>query len=180
MINCGCWLNSFHLRNEKCYTLTTNNNITGICASTFDVVVKDDHGCLITSTETVNEPSEVTFTSAETPSTCSDPNGEITITASGGTIGYTYSIDNGATYVGGNNFTGLTAGTYDLMVLDNNGCPASGIQTVTDMASPSITMVTKTDPLCKDRKSTRLNSSHVRISYAVFCLKKKNREQDTR
>src|SRR5690554_7043436 len=25
----------------------------------------------------------------------------------------------------------------------------------------------------KDRKSTRLNSSHVRISYAVFCLKKK-------
>src|SRR5690349_23528702 len=26
----------------------------------------------------------------------------------------------------------------------------------------------------KDRKSTRLNSSHVEISYAVFCLKKKN------
>src|SRR3989442_3000742 len=28
-----------------------------------------------------------------------------------------------------------------------------------------------------DRKSTRLNSSHVRISYAVFCLKKKNKEK---
>src|SRR3989442_8132152 len=28
-------------------------------------------------------------------------------------------------------------------------------------------------PGCRDRKSTRLNSSHVRISYAVFCLKKK-------
>src|SRR5438067_7331240 len=27
----------------------------------------------------------------------------------------------------------------------------------------------------KDRKSTRLNSSHVSISYAVFCLKKKSR-----
>src|SRR5690554_1945702 len=27
--------------------------------------------------------------------------------------------------------------------------------------------------LLEDRKSTRLNSSHVRISYAVFCLKKK-------
>src|SRR5690606_39716917 len=26
---------------------------------------------------------------------------------------------------------------------------------------------------CLDRKSTRLNSSHVKISYAVFCLKKK-------
>src|SRR5690606_41170984 len=28
------------------------------------------------------------------------------------------------------------------------------------------------DVLLKDRKSTRLNSSHVKISYAVFCLKK--------
>src|SRR5439155_20882764 len=29
------------------------------------------------------------------------------------------------------------------------------------------------DDLAQDRKSTRLNSSHVAISYAVFCLKKK-------
>src|SRR5436305_12050459 len=31
----------------------------------------------------------------------------------------------------------------------------------------------------RDRKSTRLNSSHVRISYAVFCLKKKNHKRRT-
>src|SRR2546429_4044080 len=31
-----------------------------------------------------------------------------------------------------------------------------------------------TPPGCGDRKSTRLNSSHGYISYAVFCLKKKN------
>src|SRR5436305_8715016 len=31
----------------------------------------------------------------------------------------------------------------------------------------------------RDRKSTRLNSSHVRISYAVFCLKKKKPEITT-
>src|SRR5256884_5983316 len=30
---------------------------------------------------------------------------------------------------------------------------------------------------CRDRKSTRLNSSHGYISYAVFCLKKKNNTQ---
>src|SRR5689334_24655786 len=29
----------------------------------------------------------------------------------------------------------------------------------------------------RDRKSTRLNSSHSSISYAVFCLKKKNKKQ---
>src|SRR3712207_6853420 len=31
------------------------------------------------------------------------------------------------------------------------------------------------DDPARDRKSTRLNSSHANISYAVFCLKKKNR-----
>src|SRR3712207_7523504 len=32
----------------------------------------------------------------------------------------------------------------------------------------------ETLPYAGDRKSTRLNSSHANISYAVFCLKKKN------
>src|SRR3712207_7838776 len=31
----------------------------------------------------------------------------------------------------------------------------------------------------RDRKSTRLNSSHANISYAVFCLKKKNKIHST-
>src|SRR5215471_7799950 len=31
---------------------------------------------------------------------------------------------------------------------------------------------------CGDRKSTRLNSSHVEISYAVFCLKKKKKQEN--
>src|SRR5206468_12466406 len=33
-------------------------------------------------------------------------------------------------------------------------------------------------PTGSDRKSTRLNSSHDQISYAVFCLKKKNTDRD--
>src|SRR3712207_8939074 len=33
--------------------------------------------------------------------------------------------------------------------------------------------------LDQDRKSTRLNSSHANISYAVFCLKKKKTEENT-
>src|SRR5438477_9497407 len=33
------------------------------------------------------------------------------------------------------------------------------------------------DYVCRDRKSTRLNSSHMSISYAVFCLKKKKNKR---
>src|SRR2546422_7430945 len=35
-------------------------------------------------------------------------------------------------------------------------------------------------PPCRDRKSTRLNSSHGYISYAVFCLKKKKHDPELR
>src|SRR5204863_6541340 len=46
---------------------------------------------------------------------------------------------------------------------------------VVDVAAFQLVLVGKTDRM-KDRKSTRLNSSHVEISYAVFCLKKKNNQ----
>src|SRR5690606_40143474 len=38
----------------------------------------------------------------------------------------------------------------------------------------NLNQIEKAKTSLKDRKSTRLNSSHVKISYAVFCLKKKN------
>src|SRR5690349_22444614 len=41
------------------------------------------------------------------------------------------------------------------------------------MESPRSQVRSQTDRYASDRKSTRLNSSHVEISYAVFCLKKK-------
>src|SRR5256885_3454560 len=43
-----------------------------------------------------------------------------------------------------------------------------------DRAGPA-----RRQPAVGDRKSTRLNSSHLVISYAVFCLKKKNRSVET-
>src|SRR5688572_31220343 len=39
---------------------------------------------------------------------------------------------------------------------------------------PSPTLLMSVAERSQDRKSTRLNSSHCQISYAVFCLKKKN------
>src|SRR3712207_7199798 len=38
-------------------------------------------------------------------------------------------------------------------------------------------VVTGSGTVSEDRKSTRLNSSHANISYAVFCLKKKKTQQ---
>src|SRR2546430_10313345 len=61
-------------------------------------------------------------------------------------------------------FAGLPA--VDRSGPSENGGPGSGLREEGKaIAAPG------------DRKSTRLNSSHSQISYAVFCLKKKNSQQ---
>src|SRR3712207_6874521 len=45
---------------------------------------------------------------------------------------------------------------------------------VSGTAEPFLGLRLHIDESLSDRKSTRLNSSHANISYAVFCLKKKN------
>src|SRR2546421_2352389 len=52
---------------------------------------------------------------------------------------------------------------------------ASSWPTTRSCSRSSILRSFETSPSRRDRKSTRLNSSHDQISYAVFCLKKKNR-----
>src|SRR5438445_10202126 len=52
--------------------------------------------------------------------------------------------------------------------------PQSHATSCSDRCSPSCVRAIST-MRSRDRKSTRLNSSHANISYAVFCLKKKNK-----
>src|SRR5437899_8117565 len=51
--------------------------------------------------------------------------------------------------------------------------PDSSLPTMTDRV-PMLVEAESRIGMSRDRKSTRLNSSHLGISYAVFCLKKKN------
>src|SRR5690606_41008279 len=52
----------------------------------------------------------------------------------------------------------------------NAGYNAHDLALISHIAIHTVTAI---DRVRRDRKSTRLNSSHVKISYAVFCLKKK-------
>src|SRR2546427_912012 len=47
------------------------------------------------------------------------------------------------------------------------------------LTAPNVSLTTETLGAVRDRKSTRLNSSHSQISYAVFCLKKKKKRTNT-
>src|SRR3712207_7633169 len=78
-------------------------------------------------------------------------------------------------------FRSIDAATDKLVATVEAG---AGLHTITFTPDGKLAYVTKSaadtvsaidaDKLAKDRKSTRLNSSYANISYAVFCLKKKN------
>src|SRR3712207_8812669 len=66
----------------------------------------------------------------------------------------------------------LTENSPSIDVLDREGLLAPLDQATLDQVGAQYRPATGN---WTDRKSTRLNSSHANISYAVFCLKKKNK-----
>src|SRR5690349_23702903 len=63
-------------------------------------------------------------------------------------------------------------------VVESRGQPCALTKFDTSVCSCASLM--QTEVALSDRKSTRLNSSHVEISYAVFCLKKKKKNINNR
>jgi gliding motility-associated-like protein len=129
-------------------TFSPDSTLIGLCAGNHTVVVKDVNNCQISAVQIITEPTAVTYSAVVTPSTCGNPNGVIDITANGGTPGFTYSTDGGATFVAGNNFSGLAANTYAIDVQDNNGCHVTGSEIVANQASPVINSLFATNLLC--------------------------------
>src|SRR5690606_11456608 len=73
--------------------------------------------------------------------------GDLNITASGGLAPLQYSIDNGVTFQATGTFTNQTAGIYNIVVEDANGCQVSQQTTLTD--PPVLAYVpVNTDLLC--------------------------------
>jgi len=129
-------------------TFNVTNNLTGFCAGTYNIIVKDANNCSTSSSQVITQPTPVSFTSALTPSTCGLANGEIDITATGGVGGYTYSNNNGATTGAANVFTGLVPAVYNLVVTDANGCAVTSQETILDLSSPVLNGIVAVEPLC--------------------------------
>src|SRR5438128_7507803 len=73
--------------------------------------------------------------------------------------------------------------SFSLLTLITGGCQPDapiGVPVLAARVEPKPPNVLRDAIAFLDRKSTRLNSSHGSISYAVFCLKKKTRKRPAR
>jgi len=117
---------------------------TGLSAGTYDLSVTDDNGCEATTSITITEPTAITIAESYSNISCNGlTDGSIDITVSGGTVAgdYTYSwttADGDGLIADAADQTGLSAGTYDLTVTDDNGCEATTSITITEPAAIAI------------------------------------------
>lgn len=124
---------------------TGTNTVTGLSALTYDVMVTDANGCTATDQYMLTEPTSISLTMGSAASSCGNNDGQVSVTASGGTDGitYTYSwIDfTSGLPVGSGNATetGVPAGTYEVTVTDLNGCTATDQVTISDIGGPTVT-----------------------------------------
>ncbi|MDH4473213.1 MAG: gliding motility-associated C-terminal domain-containing protein [Fluviicola sp.] len=123
---------------------------TALASALYTITITDAQNCVITSDYTVGlMPNPVIDLVTPVNATCNLANASITINASGGTGSFHYSIDNGVLMNSGlNTFTNLSAGTYDIIVLDDAGCSATSSIIITDSPVPVINSIVTVDPTC--------------------------------
>jgi len=113
---------------------------------------------IFTDTVFVKKLSPSITNLAKTDPTCT-PDGTITVTGAGGTPPLSYSINGGTTYQASNVFTGLSGGTYTVIIRDGLGC-ISAVQTITLAPVNSLTQtVTTTDANCTTSGSITITAS---------------------
>ncbi|MBL7771777.1 MAG: gliding motility-associated C-terminal domain-containing protein, partial [Chitinophagaceae bacterium] len=100
------------------------STFSGMNAGTYTIIVKDANNCTQSTTLFITQPPVLTLSAASSAILCYGGNSTITLTSSGGTTPYQYSL-NGGSFQSGNSFTNNVAGTYTLTVKDANNCSLS-------------------------------------------------------
>jgi hypothetical protein len=91
-------------------------------AGTYKVVVTDSHGCSFDATFIITQPTKLNTTVTITNLNCyGDQSGAVNLTVTGGIVPYTYLWNTGAVT---EDLSGLSGGTYSVVVTDDNGCNA--------------------------------------------------------
>jgi gliding motility-associated-like protein len=136
-----------------------SNIKNGLNGGVYTVIVRDANGCTYSQDITINEPAPINLSVSTTNIQCNgQANGEIAATATGGVDPLQYRIDGGAWQANGN-FTGLTAKTYLVEVMDANGCMASANADVTEPSAINIDNTTSVDPTCSSPGSITVVAS---------------------
>lgn len=121
------------------YTFAWSNASTadttyGLVSAWYYVTITDSNACTYTDSIFINQPTALASSYRSVNVTCNQgSDGQITISASGGTPSYTYSAD-ALSYVSSNIISGLNAGPHTYYIQDANGCLDTGVAIIIEPA----------------------------------------------
>jgi hypothetical protein len=143
------------------YTFVWSNganseDIAGVVAGVYSVIVSDATNCPDTLSVTVGEPGSINGAGVITEVSCnSGSNGAIDLTVSGGTLPYSISWSNGAVT---EDISGLNAGTYTVTIIDANFCAGQSTFTLIDPPVLSVTL-SGIEPSCNGGSNGSVTST---------------------
>ncbi len=129
-------------------SFVSSNSFTGLSDGAYSIVTQDANGCQGTDAVTLTAGgAAIAVTTSDTDPSCGNADGQIAVSATGGTTPYTYSIDGGTTFVSSGTFTSLPVGSYDVVVEDANGCQGTVTTALSNTGGPSVAAI-GTDVSC--------------------------------
>jgi hypothetical protein len=152
------------------YTYLWNTGATaavlyGVAAGTYTVTVTDVNGCTANKSIAVTQPAApLSAVTMQTNVLCNgSATGSAAVTPSGGTAGYTYLWNTGAT---GTSISNVTAGMYSVTITDSKNCVLTKNFTITQPAAPLAATTTQTNVLCAGMGSATVNATGGTGAYA--------------
>ncbi|MGL5891091.1 MAG: hypothetical protein ACRC3B_14475, partial [Bacteroidia bacterium] len=124
----------------------TTQSISGLCAGTYTVTVRDANACVDIQTVNVIPIAPITLAVASAPATCGLCNGSISVIPSGGSGTYTYVWSGSLPPVASQ--SNLCAGIYSVTVTDGSGCTQSFTLTLNNSNGPTGETVSTSDVSC--------------------------------
>ncbi len=127
---------------------STGEITNGVGGTTYTVEYTTNGTCPASQTQDVTVNASPTFTTSTTDPSCGNNDGEIIITPASGFAITDYSIDGGTTTQSNGTFSNLGPGTYNIVIIDNNGCEGTGTESLNNSGGITLNVVSSTDISC--------------------------------
>ena len=152
--------------NASVQSATGTYSYSQLTPGNYQLQCSDINGCNESVNFVVGDENISSSITGVTQETCNDTNGVLTISTSNGVGPYQYSIDEGLTFVGTDQFTNLDEGVYITKVIDSRGCESNDTIIITNTGGVVATINQDTTICSGDDVTLEVDATGESLTYS--------------